>query len=107
MSDADLALFKQSVPRLINQPGGNAIIVATMKGIADYTLQQAQIAEMVANREVTPAEGRKMLRELVNPLEGFATKAVAPSTAAPAAGPGVGRQGGPVVVDGFTIEAIE
>lgn len=71
MSDADLELFKQSVPRLINQPGGNKIILDTMKGIAQYTKQQGDIANMVANREISPAQGRKMLSELQNPLEGF------------------------------------
>jgi len=72
MSDADLALFKQSVPRLINQPGGNQIIIETMRGISQYVMQQAEIADAVANREITPAEGRKALRALKNPLENFA-----------------------------------
>lgn len=71
MSDADLALFKQSVPRLINTPEGNAIIVQTMRGINQYVLQQAEIADMVANREITPAEARKRLKALANPLDGF------------------------------------
>jgi hypothetical protein len=68
MSDADLALFKQSVPRLINQPGGNQIIINRMRGIAEYQVQQAQIAAAVANREISPADGRKALSELANPL---------------------------------------
>ena len=71
MSDADLALFKQSVPRLINQPGGNEIIIKTMRGIAEYTRQQAEIASAVADRTITPAEGRKRLRELQNPISGL------------------------------------
>lgn len=74
MSDADLALFKQSVPRLINQPGGNAIIVATMRDINKYVQEQAAIADAVANREITPAEGRKALKALANPLDGFGKK---------------------------------
>lgn len=68
MSDADLALFKQSVPRIINQPGGNQIILQTMKAINEYTIAQSQIAEMVANREISPAEGRKMQAQVPNPL---------------------------------------
>lgn len=71
MSDADLALFKQSVPRLINQPGGNEIIIKTMRGIAEYTRQQAEIASAVADRTLTPAQGRKKLRELQNPISGL------------------------------------
>lgn len=69
MSDADLELFKQSMPRLINQTGGNRLIIDTMRGIAEYTAAQGAIADKVANREITPAEGRKALAELPNPLE--------------------------------------
>ncbi len=97
MSDADLALFKQSVPRLINQPGGNAKIIETMRGISNYVVQQAEIADAVANREITPAEGRKMLKALANPLESFSTNSA--STPAP--------KGKAVEIDGFTIEAVE
>jgi hypothetical protein len=96
MSDADLALFKQSVPRLINQPGGNQVIIETMRGINQYVMEQAQIADMVANREITPAEGRKKLRELKNPLDGF--KAGAPEKPA---------KTGVIEQDGYKIEVIE
>jgi flagellar protein FlgJ len=68
MSDADLALFKQSLPRIINQPDGNRIIMNTMRGIAQYEQQQGQIAAHVMNREMSPADGRKALMELQNPL---------------------------------------
>jgi flagellar protein FlgJ len=71
MSDADLALFKQSLPRLINQPGGNQTIVDTMRGITQYQIQMGEIADAVADRSMTPADARKALRELQNPLEGF------------------------------------
>lgn len=74
MSDADLALFKQSLPRLINQPGGNQTIIETMRGITQYQIQMGNIADMVADREITPAEGRKMIRELPNPLDDFGKK---------------------------------
>lgn len=71
MSDADLALFKQSLPRIVNQPGGNALIIQTMRGINQYTASQGAIARAVANREITPAEGRDRLAKLDNPLAGF------------------------------------
>lgn len=74
MSDADLELFKQSVPRIINQPGGNQRIIETMRGIATYTQQQGEIANRVANRDITPAEGRNMLSQLQNPLEKFGSE---------------------------------
>lgn len=69
MSDADLELFKQSLPRLINQPEGNQYIVDTMRGITQYTAEQGRIADLVANREVSPAQGRKMLAALENPIK--------------------------------------
>ncbi|MBA4774301.1 MAG: hypothetical protein H2044_01425 [Rhizobiales bacterium] len=75
MSDADLALFKQSLPRIINQPGGNTMILNAMRGITQYQIQMGEIADAVADRSIKPAEGRKMIRELKNPLEDF-TKAL-------------------------------
>lgn len=75
MSDADLALFKQSLPRIINQPGGNTMILNAMRGITQYQIQMGEIADAVADRSIKPAEGRKMIREMKNPLEDF-TKAL-------------------------------
>lgn len=75
MSDADLELFKQSMPRIINQPGGNKLIIDTMRKINTYTMKQAEIANRVANRELTPAQGRSELSRLANPLDGFSTQA--------------------------------
>lgn len=68
MSDADLQLFKQSLPRLINTPEGNAQIIATLRGIAVYQQKQAEIANRVFSRQMTPAEGREALMSLDNPL---------------------------------------
>lgn len=82
MSDRDVELFKSSLPRIINQPGGNALIMETLKGINDYTMAQAQIAAKVFNGEInpatgkayTPADGRKELMALPNPLANFKTE---------------------------------
>lgn len=71
MSDADLLGFRRSLPTALNQPGGNDLIIGTAKSIAQYDIQRGEIADMVADRAITPAEGRKRLRELKNPLEGF------------------------------------
>lgn len=84
MSDADLALFKQSLPRLINQPEGNRLILDTMRGITRYQIQMGDIADLVADREISPAEGRKMIRELANPLGEFGERASGFSSTAPA-----------------------
>jgi hypothetical protein len=69
MSDADLALFKASLPAILNQPGGNTKIITTAKAINSYYIAQADIAERVANREISPAEGRKLQRAVPNPLD--------------------------------------
>lgn len=81
MSDADLELFKQSVPRLINQPGGNQMIIETMRAINTYDLQAARIVEdftLRGQRAQTPGEADQLRSEmqtalngLQNPLENF------------------------------------
>ncbi len=71
MSDADIRMFRASLPRIINQPGGNELIFQTMRGIAEYEQQMGAIADDVADRAITPAEGRKRIRELKNPLENY------------------------------------
>jgi hypothetical protein len=45
MSDADLELFKQSLPRIINTPRGNEVILETMRGIAQYDAMGAKIVQ--------------------------------------------------------------
>jgi hypothetical protein len=71
MSDADLALFKQSLPRIINQPGGNKIIVDTLKNINNYLVEEGKIAADVLNNKITPEEGYNRMSKLANPLEAF------------------------------------
>lgn len=73
MSDADLALFKASIPSIINQPGGNALITQTLRGIALYDQQMGQIATQVLDRSLTPAQGRAEMAKIVNPLDAFKT----------------------------------
>lgn len=71
VSDADLAGFRNSLPRLINQPGGNATIINTMRALTQYQIDMGAIADKVANREITPAEGRSQIANLSNPLANF------------------------------------
>jgi len=76
MSDADLALFKASLPKIMNQPGGNQLILQTMRAINEYTVKQGEIATAVATGRMSPADGRNALYALPNPL---AQSAAAPS----------------------------
>ncbi len=86
MSDADLALFKQSLPAIANQPGGNQIILQTARAVNEYTMAQAAIAQQVASREITPAEGAALQAAIPNPLADFegAAQPVAPNQSPPA-----------------------
>lgn len=71
MSDADIAMFRASLPRLINTPAGNALIINTMRGMAQYEVEIGGIADMARFGEVSPKDARKMMSEVVNPMEGF------------------------------------
>jgi hypothetical protein len=71
MSDADLALYKESLPRLINQPGANKEIVKSMKDINNYLVKEGQIASQVLDGTLTPSQGRQKLIELGNPIQEF------------------------------------
>jgi hypothetical protein len=95
MSDADLALFKQSLPRIINQPGGNQTIVNTMRAIAEYDAQGAVIVQRLRAGEIDRAQAFQELQNRKNPLSSFK----APAGATP-----TGSQ--PVVIDGVTIRKV-
>ena len=73
MSDADLELFKQSLPSIINQPGGNQLIIDTIKSINDLQMKEAEIANKVFIGEsaggISRKEGRQALMELANPID--------------------------------------
>tara|TARA_R110000737_G_scaffold340221_2_gene362911 strand:+ start:8026 stop:9396 length:1371 start_codon:yes stop_codon:yes gene_type:complete len=71
MSDADLALFKASLPRLINSPEGNQKIIQVMQGISEYDVQQGKIAQSVLQGEMTPSEGLENMGNVPNPLADF------------------------------------
>lgn len=76
MSDKDIEMFKASLPRLINSPEGNALIVQTLRGIAQYDVQRAEIADRAMLPPEDPmhlsrADAAKAIRGLQSPLSGF------------------------------------
>lgn len=71
MSDADLALFKQSLPRLINQPGGNAKIIGTMKKIAEYDRTMGKIASDALTGQISREQADMLMQRVPNPLAEF------------------------------------
>ena len=78
MSDADLALFKQSLPRIINQPGGNQQIINSIKEVNKYLIEEGKIATDVLAGKITPEEGARRMQSLANPLENITEQAPAP-----------------------------
>ena len=100
MSDADLALFKQSLPAIANQPGGNQLILQTARAVNEYTIAQAEIAQKVANRDLTPAEGAALQAQIPNPLAEF-SGAAAQQQAVPEAPAGAFDYGAPTAPEGW------
>ena len=70
-SDYEGRMFKNSLPKLINTPGGNEIISNTLAGLAQYKLDRATIAEKALTREITPSEALKQMRDLPSPYQNF------------------------------------
>ena len=75
MSDADLDLFKKSLPRIINQPGGNQIILNTMRGIAQYDAMGSDIVQRFRAGTISKVDAFKELNNRPDPFANF----VAPS----------------------------
>lgn len=95
MSDADLELFKQSLPRIINQPGGNELIMQTMRGMADYDRQlaaivqngisQAELTDDPALRAQIRRDMRTAIDQLQNPIDAFRQQSQGISSTLPSA----------------------
>lgn len=67
-SDADLRLYRESLPQLINSEEGNRIIYETMMGMAQLQQQQGDIAAGVLMGDISRADGLRMLRDLPDPM---------------------------------------
>lgn len=94
MSDRDVELFTRSLPSLWNTPGGNKIILDTMRGLAEYKRKQGEIAMGVQMGELTRQEAVQALKALPNPLAGFGTNDRP-------------QKKQPTVIDGYTIEEVD
>src|SRR5690606_12852838 len=99
ISDADLALYKASLPRIVNSASGNQLILETLYAINEHDQAAADIADRVANRELTPAQARAELRKIPNPFDNWQEKVKAASQAQPASQQG---QGGNKTKSGVT-----
>lgn len=70
MSDADLALFRQSLPQIMNQPGANRLIMDTMRRMLEHDAQLGEIATAVNTGAITRSEARERMTRLADPLAG-------------------------------------
>jgi flagellar protein FlgJ len=103
MSDRDVEMFKASLPRLINSPGGNELILQTMRGIAEYDMQRGQIVQQLRSGQITREQAFDALGQLQNPLSGFGKQVSgmgpqapqAPAQQAPAQQPVIRRKFNP------------
>ena len=77
MSDADLELFKQSLPRIVNDPRGNQIIIQTLRGIAEYDMEGAKIIQRMRKGEISQAEAYDALMAREDPLAAFNKSGIA------------------------------
>lgn len=68
MSDVDVMMFKRSLPRLINTPGGNKQIMDTLKAINKYDQQIGAIARDALRGKITPEEADTRIMSVPNPL---------------------------------------
>jgi len=62
-SNLDVQTFALALPSLINQPGGNKIIVDTMRAISEYDVAASIIAGQVSDYLTTPENERKALED--------------------------------------------
>ena len=70
MYDRDLELFNQSLPSIINQPGGNALILDTLTKINQYDLEGAKIVQEMRAGRLTRESAFAALQNRPNPLAG-------------------------------------
>lgn len=71
MSDADLQLFKDSLPKLMGTSEGRLKIVQNMKAISDYMIAEGDLADAVLDGTISRARYRERVRALGNPLAEF------------------------------------
>jgi len=64
MSDADLDLFKRSLPQLMQSTEGRQLVVDLIKDINAYDIQRADIAEQMLYGDIDQKTGRDLLKQL-------------------------------------------
>lgn len=73
-SNLDVNMFADALPKLINTPDGNALILETMKGLAQRRIDAGKIASSAMNGEITRQHATEALTNLPDPLKAFRAK---------------------------------
>jgi hypothetical protein len=68
ISDADLALYKASLPSIAARPGGNKLIVESMLALLEHDRKVGEIAQQALDQKITPAEAYSKMSALPNPF---------------------------------------
>jgi len=68
ISDADLALYKASLPSIAARPGGNKLIVESMLSLLEHDRKVGEIAQQALDQKITPAEAYSKMSALPNPF---------------------------------------
>ncbi|BCH33968.1 hypothetical protein MesoLjLc_58980 [Mesorhizobium sp. L-8-10] len=63
-SDKDMDVLRSSMPRLLNTPGANQLILQSLQAKAALDLERARVVDDYADRLITIAEARRKLREI-------------------------------------------
>ncbi len=71
MSDADLDLFKRSLPRLQGSTAGNQLIIETMRGIARYNQTLGSISAQASAGKITQSEALAQMAQIADPMAAF------------------------------------
>lgn len=103
-SDFDARMFRDSLPRLINSEGGNALILGAMNDLIANRIQRAEIAMRVqmgpTNGGLTAAQGVAEIRKLGEQAREISNRVAAaanPTSAGGAAAPGARQSASPPV----------
>lgn len=91
-SDRDVAMFKSSLPSLINSPDGNKLILRTIRSMAEHRIAVAQLSEDYLTGQIDGKSALAKMRDLPDPMAEFKTTGL---TSAPAAAPAVSAPAAP------------
>lgn len=70
-SDMEMRTFRNALPSLLKQPGGNALVTDTYRGMLDYQAAAGDLARQALRGEISQADADKGIKELPSPFARF------------------------------------